>query len=77
MRETLVVQGVLTLIGVTFVIAGSSYLSTRVPLGSLGAAGGLLIIGGATVVVLRKKRIMSVHLHKERLSGRICGATQL
>ena len=64
MRETLVVQGVLALIGVAFVIAGSSYLSTSVPLGLLGAVGGLLIIVAPTVVVLRKKRIMSVHLHR-------------
>ena len=64
MRETLVVQGVLALTGVAFVIAGSSYLSTSVPLGLLGAVGGLLIIVGAAVVVLRKKRTMPAHAHK-------------
>ncbi|MDJ0323051.1 hypothetical protein QMG61_04640 [Cryobacterium sp. PH31-AA6] len=64
MRETLVVQGVLALIGVAFVIAGGAFLSTSVPLGLLGAVGGLLVIGGAIVVVLRKQRTMSAHPHK-------------
>lgn len=64
MRETFVVQGVLALIGVAFVIVGSSYLSTSVPLGLLGAVGGLLVIVGAIVVVLRKKRTISANPDK-------------
>jgi len=52
------------LCGVGFVIAGVDYLSTSVPLGVLGAVGGLLIIAGAVVVVLRKKRAMRTHPHR-------------
>ncbi|MDH6237138.1 hypothetical protein [Cryobacterium sp. CG_9.6] len=64
MRATLVVQGVLALIDVAFVVASGAYVSTSVPLGLLGAGGGLLVIVGAIVVVLRRKRTMSAHLQK-------------
>ncbi|WP_146072684.1 hypothetical protein [Cryobacterium sp. Y62] len=56
MRETLIFQGLLTLIGIGFVVAGIDYMSTSVPLGVFGAVGGLLIIAGATIVAVRKKR---------------------
>jgi len=56
LRETLIFQGILTLIGIAFVVAGIGYLSTSVPLGVLGAMGGLLIIVGAVKMAVRKKR---------------------
>lgn len=56
MRETLIFQGILTLIGIAFMVAGSTYLSTSVPLGVFGAVGGLLIIVGAVKMTVRKKR---------------------
>ncbi|POH67798.1 MULTISPECIES: hypothetical protein [Cryobacterium] len=64
MRETVVVQGILAVIRVVLVIAGSTYLSTSVPLGLLGAVGGLLVMVGAIVVVMRRKQTTSAHPHK-------------
>lgn len=55
MRETLIFQGILTLVGIAFVAAGIGDLSTSVPLGVLSTVGGLLIIAGAVIVVVRKK----------------------
>lgn len=54
MRETLIFQGILTLIGIALVVAGIGYLSTSVPLGVIGAVGGLLIIAGAVKMAVRK-----------------------
>lgn len=56
MRETLIFQGILALIGIAFLAAGIGSLSTSAPLGAIGAVGGLLMIGGAIQLVLRKKR---------------------
>lgn len=56
MRETVIFQGVLALIGIAFLAAGIGYLSTNAPLGVIGAVGGLLMIAGAIQLVLRKKR---------------------
>jgi len=56
MRETLIFQGILTLIGIAFVVAGIGYLSTSTPLGIFGTVGGLLIIAGAVKMTVRKKR---------------------
>jgi|GEM_PF-6257436 len=59
MRQTLIGQSILALIGIAFVIVGLADLQARGPLGWLGIAGGLLIIAGAILVVLRKQKSLA------------------
>ncbi|OAH51372.1 hypothetical protein [Microbacterium oleivorans] len=56
MRNSILLQVILAVIGVALLIAGLLYVSTDPVLGWIGAIGGLLIVVGAVMAILKLRR---------------------
>jgi hypothetical protein len=61
MRDVLITQAILGVIGVVLAIAGFAYSPTNLLLGLIGGVGGVLMVVGAIVVILRKRRSLARH----------------